>query len=103
VDLKPIRAQMARATETSGHTSIQQRINKVLAAHTPNHLHQQHKGLIPFAGYPRQDMPKSLPFRLTNYLELVDWTGRILREDKRGAIDADLPPILERLNIEPKH
>ena len=27
----------------------------------------------------------------------------ILREDKRGAIPADLPPILERLAIEPKH
>ena len=48
-------------------------------------------------------MPKDLPFRLTDYLELVDWTGRVIREDKRGAIDAELPPILERLGIEPKH
>ena len=48
-------------------------------------------------------MPKGLPFRLTDYLKLVDWTGRILREDKRGAMDADQPPILERLNLEPKH
>ena len=52
---------------------------------------------------PRQDSPKGLPFRLIDYLELVDWTGRILREDKTGAIDADLPPILERLSIDPKH
>ena len=58
---------------------------------------------MPFAGFLRQDMPKGLPFRLTDYLELVDWTGRILREDKRGAIDENLPPILERLNIEAKH
>ena len=48
-------------------------------------------------------MPKGLPFRLTDYLELVDWTGRVIREDKRGAIDADLRPILERLGIEIKH
>jgi hypothetical protein len=33
-------------------------------------------------------------------LVLVDWTGRVVREDKRGAIDDKLPPILERLNIE---
>jgi hypothetical protein len=33
----------------------------------------------------------------------VDWTGRILREDKRGAIDTTLPPILKRLSIEPRH
>ena len=41
--------------------------------------------------------------RLTDYLELVDWTGRVLRTDKRGAIPNDLPPLLERLTIEPKH
>ena len=103
VDLNPIRAGMAKTPETSKHTSIQQRINIALAAHTPNHLHQQPKGLMSFSGYPRQDMPKSLPFRLTDYLELVDWTGRIIREDKRGAIDENLPPILQRLNIEAKH
>ena len=103
VDLNPIRAQMATTPESSDYTSIQHRINTAQSAHTPNHLHQQPKGLTPFAGYPRQDMPKGLPFRLTDYLELVDWTGRILREDKRGAIDAAFPPILERLNIEAKH
>ena len=103
VDLNPIRAGMARTPETSDHTSIQQRINTTQSAHTPNHLQQQTQGLMPFAGYPRQDIPKGLPFRLTDYLELVDWTGRILREDKRGAIDETLPPILARLNMEPKH
>ena len=97
VDLNPIRAGMAKTPETSEFTSIQQRITNAQSAH------QQHKGLMPFAGYPRQDMPKGLPFRLTDYLELVDWTGRIIREDKRGAIDENLPPILERLNIEAKH
>lgn len=35
---------------------------------------------------PRQDMPKGLPFRLTDYLELVDWAGRVIRNDKRGTI-----------------
>ena len=58
---------------------------------------------LPFAGYPRQNMPKGLPFRLNDYLELVDWTGRILRDDKRGAIPDSLPPILERLNMDAKH
>ena len=103
VDLNPIRAQMATTPENSDHTSIQQRINTAQAAQYPNHRQQQTKGLMPFAGYPHQDSPKGLPFRLTDYLELVDWTGRILREDKRGAIDATLPPILQRLNIEAKH
>ena len=103
VDLNPIRAGMAKTPEMSDHTSIQQRINTAQASRNPNHLHQQPKGLMPFAGYPRQEIPKGLPFLLTDYLELVDWTGRILREDKRGAIDETLPPILARLNMEPKH
>ncbi len=30
------------------------------------------------------------------YLSLLDWTGRQLREGKRGAIPQDLAPILER-------
>ena len=59
--------------------------------------------LFPFAGNPRQDMPNGLPFKLTDYLELVDWTGRIIRDDKRGSIPDDVPPILEQLNIDPKH
>lgn len=103
VDLNPIRAGMAETPETSDHTALQQRINTARNAQNTNDLNQQPKGLLPFAGYPRQAMPKGLPFRLTDYLELVDWTGRIFREDKRGAIKASLPSILERLNIEPKH
>jgi hypothetical protein len=36
---------------------------------------------------------------LDEYLELLDWTGRQLRADKRGAIPSHLSPILERLNV----
>jgi len=36
---------------------------------------------------------------LEDYLELLDWTGRNVREDKRGSIPAHLAPILERLHI----
>jgi hypothetical protein len=48
-------------------------------------------------------MPNGLPFKLTNYLELVGWTSRILRDDKRGAITESTPKILQQLNIDPKH
>jgi len=40
--------------------------------------------------------------RFSDYLELVDWTGRQLREGKRGSISEGLPPILDRLQIDPK-
>ena len=103
VDLNPIRAKLADTPEQSDHTSIQQRCRRAQDAHNPNHSQQQVTGLMPFVGNPRRDMPKGLPFRLTDYLELVDWSGRILREDKRGAIDSQIPDIISRLNIEPKH
>ncbi len=40
-----------------------------------------------------------LSMSLTRYLELLDWTGRQLRSDKRGSIPSHLAPILERLGI----
>ena len=39
-------------------------------------------------------------FDQVDYIKLVDWTGRIIRDDKRGAITETLPPILVRLNID---
>lgn len=40
-----------------------------------------------------------LTLPVVRYLELLDWTGRQLRSDKRGAIPASVIPILERLGI----
>ncbi len=102
VDLNPIRAKMAATPEQSDHTSIQQRIKNAINTQQPDHRNQHPETLLPFVGYPRKDMPVGLPFRLKDYLELVDWCGRILREDKRGAITNKLPPILQRLDMDAK-
>jgi REP element-mobilizing transposase RayT len=42
-----------------------------------------------------------LPMTTEEYLDLVDRSGRILRSDKRGAIDSDLAPILQRIGANP--
>jgi hypothetical protein len=52
---------------------------------------------------PRQIMPKGLPFELKSYLELVELTGRCIREDKRGYIESTHFPLLERVNISPEN
>ncbi len=102
VDLNPIRAQMTDTPETSDFTSVKERINT--AQSEPESIEpKQPRSLFPFIGYPRQNMPAGLPFRLQDYLELVDWTGRQIRTDKRGNIDQNIPPILERLNIDTDH
>ena len=103
VDLNPVRAGMADTPGQSEYTSIRRRIKKAISTGLANHPHQQAPGLLPFIGNTRQNMPTGLPFRLTEYLSLVDWTGRLLREDKRGAISSALPDILDRLKLAPDH
>jgi hypothetical protein len=80
VDLNPVRAGMAKTPEHSKHTSIK---NRVKAATSERRVQgvkaKQPTRLQPFVGYPRQPMPPGLPFRLKDYLELVDWTGRAIR------------------------
>lgn len=100
VDLNPIRAKMAQTPESSRHTSVKARVQKAKQAHTPNHPKQQAKSLMPFVGNTRENMPHGLPFKLTEYLELVDLTGRAIRNDRRGYIDQHLPTILIRLGID---
>ncbi len=103
VDLNPVRANLAATPETSSHTSAQKRVQSVQKTPKEQPEPYQPKTLMPFVGNPRQNMPHGLPFKLEDYLELLDWTGRILRDDKRGAIDQKLPPILNRLNIKPEN
>ena len=55
--------------------------------------------LMPFDATGR--MATAIPFAFDDYLELVDSTGRVIREDKRGYIPGETPRILERLQIDP--
>ena len=88
---------MSESPETSAHTCAKQRID-VLEENQP-----EKKTIESFVGSKADKI--GLPFRLIEYLELLDWTGRIIRDEqlpsgyKRGAIDDTLPPILERLTF----
>jgi len=56
--------------------------------------------LMPFDATGR--MATAIPFAFDDYLELVDATGRVIREDKRGFIAGGTPRLLERLAIDPE-
>jgi hypothetical protein len=43
-----------------------------------------------------------LPVRLSDYVQLVEWTGKQVRADKRGAISKQAPSILRNLHITEK-
>lgn len=92
VDLNPIRAGIAKSPEGSEFTCVKKRI---IAEKSKRSLIET---IEQFTGNQNEEV--GLPFLLTDYLELIDWTGRILRDDKRGAINSNLPPILERLGFE---
>ena len=46
---------------------------------------------------------RTIPYELQDYLGLVDWSGQAIIEGKRGSIPDDLPPILDRLKIDPEN
>ena len=56
---------------------------------------------MPLVKQPQDHHPNAIGYTVCDYLELVDWAGRVIRENKRGAIPSDIPPILARLGIEP--
>lgn len=118
VDLNPIRANIALTPENSDHTSFKERYeycqkhlnvskydDKDLAARIDAMPQPPH--LVPFANGQEKDYQKRnepcLPFSLSEYFRLVDQTGKVIRKDKRGSIPSDVAPILQRINLKPKH
>ncbi len=93
VDLNPIRSRLANTPESSDHTSIQQRINAAK-------LNQQPRSLLPFAGNPSGNMPDGLPFRIEDYLAIVEITGRHFHPGKQGKIKDTAAQILTRVGLE---
>ena len=94
VDLNPIRAAMANTPESSEHTCVKARITAInTSLSLPDCIEQ-------FTGSKNEII--GLPFLLKDYLELLDWSGRILREGKHGAISNKQPPILDRLAMNSK-
>jgi len=113
VDLNPIRAGMATTPEESDYTSVQQRIlerDPRIAERQPQAIERLPEDLqaaigklLPFADQQPEDPERAIPYEIGDYLELVDGSGRAVIEDKRGYIPDNLPPILDRLNINPEH
>ena len=104
VDLNPLRAGLVSTPEESADVSIHQRLEEHKRLADTNGLAAQpeanHPWLLPFTTATAQSEPMCLPCTLNDYLQLLDWTGRARREDKRGAIAADIPPIMSRLGID---
>jgi hypothetical protein len=123
VDLNPIRAGMAQTPETSVRTSVYLRIQALLGRQSPQTQDGEGSNPDPLAAAwlapidvdaPPPDGAQSeqgrrasdkgfLEMSLEKYLQLLDWSGREVRAEKRGAIPLDLAPIVERLGITVEH
>jgi len=84
-------------------TGATRRQNAIFSKHNnkamQSNYQSEHAALLPFIGSESLSAPDGIPFNLIDYLTLIDWTGRILRSDKRGAIPAKARSILERFSI----
>lgn len=89
VDLNPVRAGISDTPERSAHTSVRRRARQAPSAA---------KVLRPVVSTIRSNLDLMTE---TQYLELVDWTGRTLHPGKRGTIAGDAPQILDRLGVAP--
>jgi putative transposase len=87
VDLNPIRAGIASGVEHSDYTSAKARLEG-----RDSHLIALDDSAFSNA--------ESLDISCAEYLEVVEWTGQIIRSDKRGYITSTMPTIVDRLRID---
>ena len=120
VDLNPVRANIATTPESSDFTSAQDRIVDLKTAEevstpeaqdkriehgeragwlAPNPLEPKRQAVRAKSPVRRASNKGCLSMGLGDYLQLLDWTGRQIRSDKRGAMPANLEPLFERLGI----
>ena len=114
VDLNPVRAKIAATPETSKHTSIKQRVDFIgnadiagnnldgAKAQSKTNITAQPSILMPFIDNDEENMTKGIPFNFLDYFELVNETGKVVKQDKRGFI-IDNTPILQRIGINATH
>jgi len=101
VDLNPVRAGIASTPEDSAFTSIYERIRRLKRAPSDGKVDAITSSVVLQSFSNEGSGTARIPYSFKEYLQLVDWTGRGIRNDKRGHIDSQLPPIITRLNIDP--
>ncbi|HSX62581.1 MAG TPA: hypothetical protein VLF18_20555 [Tahibacter sp.] len=89
VDLNPIRAGLAERLDASAHTGACERI--AISRASPENLRAPLRPLI-------GPSLSTLPLCVADYLQILDWTGRVLAPGKPGRIADDAPAILATID-----
>lgn len=125
VDLNPIRAALAETIETSDFSSAKKRLEALLlqrdqgseaegqsgslGQHLPDRSlspieideRNSEPGPQPSAGRDRCSDKGFLNMTAAEYLQLIDWTARQLVPGKPGATPQSIPPLLQRVGLQP--
>jgi REP element-mobilizing transposase RayT len=102
VDLNPVRAGMADTLRASDFTSIQARLKEAVSPDKHTAAPGHYPRLRPFReGEHLSRQSNLLPCSLRGYIEIVEWTGRHFRDDKRGALDQRLPSAISGFGFTP--
>ncbi len=94
VDLNPVRAGMCDSLEDSSHTSAKARLQEI--EREPKHAEVPLGALSGIRGLSVIRMSQF------EYLGLLEFTGRQIRADKRGAISGPIPTALRRMGRKPE-
>ncbi|KAA1260643.1 hypothetical protein LF1_31830 [Rubripirellula obstinata] len=124
VDLNPVRAAIAETPESSDYTGAKDRLDDLaqredrtrMSTHDWERSRRRHKSgwLSPIeinerddaigadtdSGGRRASKKGFLSISMLNYLELLDWTGRQVHQEKVGTIPSHLAPILSRIGLD---
>ncbi len=96
VDLNPVRAGLAERLEDSEFTSIARRLRE--AEHSNG---TAPAGLMPFADQLASPPTPALAMTMSDYVELLEWTGRATRPGT-GRLRGSAPAAVRRLSLEPE-
>ncbi len=106
VDLNPVRAGVCDRLDEAEFTSIGARLREAEArmdggAQPSGAASSAPAGLMPFAEQAGDASSPSLPMLLADYVELLEWTGRAVR-DGTAPLRGAPPAALGRLSIKPE-
>ncbi|WP_119393786.1 transposase [Salinibius halmophilus] len=94
VDLNPIRAEMCKSIPESEFTSAYERIHGKPCEDSTG---ASKKPLMSFISTDSNLNEACLPCTQAQYFELLDWSSRVVRADKKGVISIEQPPLLQQL------
>lgn len=113
VDLNPLRAGIAKTPEDSEFTSIKQRVDysaKQVGKKSKSKPNPPLKQIYDTLDQPnylmsflnpenKKETKIKLPITFSEYLEVVDYTARLIRTDGKASMPESVAPIFERLGL----